>query len=209
VGRPVASGPSRINDAVLKAEECDMARSKRYVVATLIAIAVGLSACAGSSSPSKSSSSSPPAPSDTASPGSAEAGFQSIDGITYKKAAAATQKQVASNFHKSTGKNDPGYSDIDTEDLYQGSKKVGDIVSLAFQPPDLTTQDNFKQGVVKGFATTSNTTLAPKTIDGKQIYEAHLSNNGIYVTAVFKHAYVMFVYSPQSAIAEKAAAAQL
>jgi hypothetical protein len=191
-------------------------RSTRFLGAALIAIAVGLSACSSSSSSSSGSSASgssdspsPSAPSATASPGSAEAGFQPIDGMTYKKASATTQQQVASNFHKSTGKDDPGYLDIDTEDLYQGDKKVGDIVSLAFQPPDITTQDSFKQGVVKGFASTSNDTLAPMTVDGKQVYEAHLSASDIYVTAIFKHAYVMFVYSEQVDVAEKAAAAQL
>lgn len=179
--------------------------SSRSVAALFAAMAIGLSACAGSSS----SSSTGPAPSATASPGSAEAAFIQIKGMTYKKADAATQQQVASNFHKSTGKNDPGYSDIDTENLYMGDNKVGDIVSLAFQPPDITTQDKFKQGVVKGFASTSTTTMAPKKVGGKEIYEAHLTSNGLYVTAVFKNGYVMFVYAKSQTVAEQAAASQV
>lgn len=189
-----------------------MTKRRLLVALAVLVAAVALAACSSGGGGSGSSASGPSDtvtdPSASASPGSAEAGFQPIEGMTYEKADQSTQQKVAAKFHRSTGSKDPGYTDIDTENLFQGDQKVGYIVSLAFRPPAITTDSRFIRGVVRGFSS-SGSALEPKTVDGQKIYEAKLPGLNLYITTAFKPRYVLFAYSKDQAVADRAAAAQL
>lgn len=175
----------------------------RKLAALAIVVAMAIAAC-GSDGDNQSSAGTSPA--EGAKPGSAEAGFQPIEGLTYQKADKSTQENIASNFHESTGQSDPGYTDIDTENLMQDGDRKGYIVSLAFRPKDITTDPSFQSGVQRGFSS-NGSSLNETTYNGKKILLGQVS--GVYVGCVFKEGYVLFSYSPDKVIAEKAAAAQI